>query len=141
MGTIYKVWKFQFLKLSQLCSHFLSSFVNRNDFFYIPSNPLPIAVRNSLTNQFFQQNWRFCIFSTTKKCKTEEKRRVISAFEIVQTLLPFFVKFWKWKLFFLIFLAIPRPSRSGIYWPINFSKKNWRFCILKKKINKCDKFI
>ena len=36
-------------------------------FFDIPSNPLPIAVRNSLTNQFFQKNWRFCIFSTTKK--------------------------------------------------------------------------
>ena len=28
-----------------------------------------------------------------KKYKTEEKRIVISAFEIVQTLLPFFVKF------------------------------------------------
>ena len=35
-------------------------------FFYIPSNPLPIAVRNSLTNQFFQKKWCFCIFSTKK---------------------------------------------------------------------------
>ena len=38
-------------------------------------------------------------------------------------MLPFIVAFWKWKLFFLISLAIPRPSRSGIHWPINFSKK------------------
>ena len=36
-------------------------------FFYIPSYPPPIAVRNSVTNQFFQKNWQFCIFSTKKK--------------------------------------------------------------------------
>ena len=36
-------------------------------FFYIPSYPPPIAVRNSCTNQFYQKNWRFCIFSTKKK--------------------------------------------------------------------------
>ena len=46
-------------------------------FFDIPSYPLPIAVRNSLTKYFSKKNLRFCIFSTTKKlCKTEEKRRV-----------------------------------------------------------------
>ena len=38
-------------------------------FFDIPSNPPPNAVRNSLTNIFFQKNWWFCIFSTTKKCQ------------------------------------------------------------------------
>ena len=36
-------------------------------------------------------------------------------------MLPFFVKFWKWKYFFWY----PRPSRSGIHWPINFYKKNY----------------
>ena len=36
-------------------------------YFDIPSNPPPIAVRNSLANKFFQKNRRFCIFSTTKK--------------------------------------------------------------------------
>ena len=37
-------------------------------------------------------------------------------------MLPFFVKFWNWKYFFLISLSIPRPSRSRIYWPINSNK-------------------
>ena len=50
VGTIYKVGKFQIFKLSKLCYHFLSSFENRHIFFDIPSNPPPIAVRNSLTD-------------------------------------------------------------------------------------------
>ena len=54
-------------KLSKLCYHFLSSVENENNFFDIPSNPPPIAVRNALTNQFYQQKLCFCIFSTTKK--------------------------------------------------------------------------
>ena len=37
------------------------------------------------------------------------------------------------NIFFFISLAIPRPSRSGIHWPINFSKKNWWFCIFSNK--------
>ena len=32
-----------------------------------------------------------------------------------------------------ISLAIPRPSRSLINWPINFSKKKWHFCLFSKK--------
>ena len=46
---------FQHFKLSKLCYHFLSSFENGNIFFDIPSNPPPIAVQNSLTNQFFKK--------------------------------------------------------------------------------------
>ena len=46
----------QLCKLSQLCYHFLSSFENENNFFYILSYPQTIAVRNSLTNQFYQKN-------------------------------------------------------------------------------------
>ena len=30
-------------------------------------------------------------------------------------------------------LAIPCPSPFGIHWPINFTKKNWCFCIFSKK--------
>ena len=52
-------------------------------FFYIPSNPLSIAVRNSLTNQFFQKTLRFFIFSKTK-CITKEKRRVPGSFSSLQ---------------------------------------------------------
>ena len=51
-------------------------------------------------------------------------------------MLPFFVKFLKWKYFFLMSLAIPCALRSGIHWPINFSKKNWRFCIFSKRFKK-----
>ena len=65
---------FQLFKLFKLSYNFLSSF--ENEFFFdIPSNPPPIAVRNSLTNQFCPTNLRLCIFST-KKCKTEILRRV-----------------------------------------------------------------
>ena len=42
----------QLCKLSQFCYHFLSGFENENNFFDIPSYPPPIAIRNSLTNQF-----------------------------------------------------------------------------------------
>ena len=35
-----------------------------------------------------------------------------------------FCQVLKMEIFFFISLAIPRPSRSGIHWPINFSKKN-----------------
>ena len=52
----------QLCKLSQLCYHFLSNFENENNIFISPA----IVVRNSLTNQFYQKNWRFCIFSKKK---------------------------------------------------------------------------
>ena len=43
--------------------------------------------------------------------------------------------FWKWKYFFLISLAIPRPLRSGIHWPIIFFKKKLTILdIFNKKI-------
>ena len=71
VGTIYKVGTFQLFKLFKLCYHFCQVLKMEIIFFYIPSNPPPIAVRNSLTNQFFQkkiddsvylkkkmQNWR-----------------------------------------------------------------------------------
>ena len=47
---------FQLFKLSKLCYHLLSNFENENNFLDIPSYPPPIAVRNTLTNQFYQQN-------------------------------------------------------------------------------------
>ena len=46
---------------------FLVSFENINYFFDIPSYPLPIVVRNSLTNQFYQKNLRFRIISKKKE--------------------------------------------------------------------------
>ena len=54
-------------KVSQLCYNFLSSFKNIIGFFDILSYPPPFAVRISLSNQFYQKNCCFCIFSTTEK--------------------------------------------------------------------------
>ena len=48
-------------------------------------------------------------------------KKIVSIFKTWQKMET---KFRKWKLFFLISLAIPCPSRSGIHWPIIFSKKN-----------------
>ena len=45
-------------------------------FFDIPSNPPPITVKNSLTNQFFQKKLIFCIFSTTTKKLTSLYRDI-----------------------------------------------------------------
>ena len=36
-------------------------------FLNIPSYPLPVTVRKSLTNQFYQTNWSFWIFSNQKR--------------------------------------------------------------------------
>ena len=58
LGQFTKLGPFSTLKLfklSKLCYHFLSSFENWNNFFDISSNPPPIAVWNSLTNNFFQK--------------------------------------------------------------------------------------
>ena len=55
LGQFTKLWPFstfQLFKLSKLSYHFLSRFENENTFFS-PSYPLPIAVQNSLTNQFY----------------------------------------------------------------------------------------
>ena len=124
LGQFTKLGHFSFLNCTNFVIIFCQVLKMKIIFFDIPSDPPAFAVRNSLTNKFFQKNSRFCIFSKNKnKWKTEEKRRVISAFKIVQTLLPFVIKFWKWRKFFLISLAILRPSRSGIQWPINFCKK------------------
>ena len=48
-------------KLSQLYYHSLKSFENENNFFHTPNYPLPFAVRNSMTNQFYQKKLGFRI--------------------------------------------------------------------------------
>ena len=58
---------FQLFKLSKLCYHLLSSFKIKIICLDIHSYPPLIAVWNTLTNQFYQKNWRFCIFSNKQK--------------------------------------------------------------------------
>ena len=102
-------------------------------FFYIPSNPPPIAVRNSLTNQFFQINWQFCIFKK-KNAKLKRREGSFQLFKLSKLYYHFFLQVLKMEIiFFLISLATPRHSWSGIHWPINISKINWCFCIFSTK--------
>ena len=80
---------FQLFKLSKLCYYFCWVLKMKIIFLYIPSCPPPIAVRNSLTNQFCQKYWPFCIFSTTtKKCKTEMLRRVLEKLVTILLTVP-----------------------------------------------------
>ena len=81
--SIFKTWQEMVTKFGKLkklkcpnfvnCPNFVTIFCRilkmKIIFFDIPSNPPPIAVRNSLTNQFYQRYWRFCIFSTKKSDK------------------------------------------------------------------------
>ena len=46
-------------------------------FFGIPSNPPPIAVQHSITNQFYQKKIICLYIFNNKKCKTEMLRRVL----------------------------------------------------------------
>ena len=60
----------------------------------IPSNSLPFAVQNSLTNQIYQLNLGFWKF--LRNYKFSVTFLYISDFQIVPTLLQISVKFWKW---------------------------------------------
>ena len=125
----------QFTKLGHLsflnCPNFVTIFcqILKMDiiFFDIPSNPPLIAVRNSLTDQFFQKNDNSVYF----RGKKEEKKMQIwreekghFSFLNCSNFVTIFCQVLKMNIFFLISLAIPCPSPSGIHWPINFSKKN-----------------
>ena len=52
------------------CRNFVTIFCGvlkmKRIFLNIPSYPPPFAVQNSLTNQFYQKNWGFSIFSQKK---------------------------------------------------------------------------
>ena len=93
-----------------------------------------IKKRKKKVGTFYKVGWQFYIFSkTTKKVQNRREEKGYFSFLNCLNFVAIFVKFWKWKYFFLIFLANPRPSRSGIQWPINFSKKKLIFCIFSKK--------
>ena len=61
LGQFTKLGHFSFINCPNFVSVFCQVLKMEIDFFDIPSNPPPIAIRNSLTNQFFQRNLRFCI--------------------------------------------------------------------------------
>ena len=144
-------------------------------FLHILIYPPPIAVRNSLTNQFDQKSWRLSIFSIKKKVTsfswTLLDISVLHFFFIYRNIIflgknnwslnsgrrwggdskgykkklfskldkHFVTIFWwvlKRKIIFFYIPSYPRPSPSGIHRPINFTKKNWRFCIFSTTTKK-----
>ena len=128
----------QLCKLSQLCYNFLSHFENKNNLFLISlAIPRPLWSGIHWPIIFFQKKLRFCIFSTTtKKYKTEEKKRVPGPFSSLQ----FCIFFCCWKYTeLLIFLKkmigqwIPDCDGRGIVRNIkkifSFSKhdKKWKY--------------
>ena len=94
INSIFKTWQKMVTKFGQFKKLKCPNFVNCPNFvtiscrvmkmkiifFDIPSYPPPIAVQHSLTNQFFKTIDDSVYFQQLKKNKTEEKRRVISAF-------------------------------------------------------------
>ena len=67
VGTIYKVGTFQLLNCPNLVSIFCQVLKMETIFLDIPSNPPPIAVRNSLTNLFFPKRFTFLYIFNNKK--------------------------------------------------------------------------
>ena len=69
VGTIYKVLTLLCISAFKIVQTLLTFFVEfwKYFFFDIPCYPLPIAVRNSLTNQFYRKNLRFCVFAKKKR--------------------------------------------------------------------------
>ena len=89
---VTKLGQFKELNCSNLvnCPNFVTIFCRvlkiKIIFFDIPSFPPPIAIRNSLTNQFFQKKLTILYIFNKKKCKTEEKRRVPVTFLLLLTI-------------------------------------------------------
>ena len=115
---------FSFLNCPNFVPIFCQVVKMKTIFFDIPSYPPPIAVRNSLTNQFFQKKLTI-LYIFNKKKNYAKLKRTEGSFQLFKL-----SKLWYHVLssfengnIFLISLAIPRPLRSGIHWPINFSKK------------------
>ena len=75
LGQFTMLGHLSFLKCPNFVNIFCQVLKMEIIFFDIPSNTLPIAVRNSLTNHFFQKIDDFVYFQQKKKFKTEEKRR------------------------------------------------------------------
>ena len=120
----------QLCKLSQLCYHFLSRFENENIFFDIPRYPPPIAVPNSLPNQFFQKNLRFCIFSTTKKIMQNWREEKGPGTLLFPSVLHNFFFCWKYtelSIYLEKLIGQWIPDRNGRGIARDIKKNNFQF--------------
>ena len=138
LGQFTKLGYFSFLKCPNFVTIFCQVLKKEINFFDIPSNPLLFAVRNSLTNQFFQKNWRFGIFSKTNK-KVQNWREEMGHFIFLNC--PSFViiscQVLKMKIFFFYIPSNPLPIAVRNSLTNQFFQKKLTFLyIFKKKIYK-----
>ena len=120
--SIFKTWQKMVTKFGQFKKLKCSNFVNCPNFvtifccvlkmkiifFYIPSYSPPIAVRNSLTNNFFQNNWRFCIFSKKKNAKLKRREGSFQLLKLSK-LCYHFLKVLKMEIIFFDISSNPPP--------------------------------
>ena len=94
------------------------------------SYPPPFVVRNSLANPFYQN------------IKVSENFQIFSDFQIVPTLLPVFVQFWKCNFFFSLNIS-SYPSYFVVSNSLTnqFYQKYWGFWTWKKSQNEIRKSI
>ena len=104
-------------------------------FLNIPSYPPPFAVRNSLTNKFYQQNWGFWIFKKKRKKVTSFSGTLL--YTGSRENLSLFLFFWKYpetSTFLVKLIGQWIPGNKGrsitrdiLNIHINFqhSAKNW----------------
>ena len=86
LGQFTKLGHFSFLNCQNFVTIFCQVLKIEIIFYDIPSNPPPIADRNSLTNQFFQKNLQFCIFSK----KEEKLQRREESFQLFKLSKPYY---------------------------------------------------
>ena len=112
VGTIYKVGTLLYISAFLNCPSFVTILCRvlkiKIFFFYIPIYPLPIAVRNSQTNQFYQKKLMFSYIF-----KKREKVTSLSETLLYISVLPFFsifLKIYRRCVLKMIFLKYPQLS-------------------------------
>ena len=139
LGQFTMLGHFSFLNCPNFVTIFCQVLKMEIIFFDIPSIPSPIAVRNSLTNKFFQTIWRFCIFSTKKNAKLKRREGSLHLLNCTSFVTNFCQVLKMEEICFDIHsIPPPIPVRNSL--TNQFFQKKLRFCIFKKK-KKSDKFI
>ena len=126
-----KLGHFSFLNCPNVVTIFCQVLRMKIFFFDIPSNAPPIAVRNSLTNQFLQKNIGNSVYFQQQQKMQNWREESFQLFKLSK-LYHFFFKFWNWKLLFLI-SSNPPPIAVWISLTNQFFQKKITFlCIFKK---------
>ena len=116
LGQFTKLGHFSFFKLSKLCSHFLSSFENGNNFFLYPQQSPAHSGPEFIDQSIFPKKIDDFVYFQQQQKNAKLKRRE-GSFQLfkLSKLFTIFCQVLKIEIFFLISLAIPCPLRPGIY--------------------------